>query len=167
MSFNNRISQALHDEHGSTVALMERLEQLIARHRRGGPPAVSDPVVSRLLSDLSAGVEGEVARHFAFEENHLFTYLREVGDVAIGEHLTSEHVAMRPLGMRIAEIAGSSVARGFEPAEWTEFCTLGQQLADQMLAHVQKEEMALLPLLEETMDAETEARLYLDYVENM
>ena len=29
-----------------------------------------------------------------------------------------------------------------------------------MLAHVQKEEMALLPLLEEGMDAETEAALY-------
>jgi hemerythrin-like domain-containing protein len=167
MSFNNRISQALHDEHGATVALMERLEQLIARHRRGGPPAVGDPAVSRLLSDLSTAVEAEVERHFAFEENHLFTYLREVGDVAIGEHLTSEHVAMRPLGVRLAAIARSSVGKGFEPAEWTEFSNLGQQLADRMLAHVQKEEMALLPLLEETMDADTEARLYQDYVENM
>jgi hypothetical protein len=35
-----------------------------------------------------------------------------------------------------------------------------------MLAHVQKEEMALLPLLEENMDAEAEARLYQEYVEN-
>jgi hypothetical protein len=35
-----------------------------------------------------------------------------------------------------------------------------------LLAHVQKEEMALLPLLEESMDAETEARLYEQYVEN-
>jgi hemerythrin-like domain-containing protein len=167
MSFTNRISQALHDEHGATVALMERLEQLIARYRRGGLPAVGDPAVSRLLSDLSTGVEDEVERHFAFEEDHLFTYLREVGDVAIGEHLTSEHVTMRPLGQRLAAIARTSVGKGFEPAEWAEFGTLGQQLADQMLAHVQKEEMALLPLLEETMDAETEARLYVDYVENM
>jgi len=31
---------------------------------------------------------------------------------------------------------------------------------------VQKEEMALLPLLEESMDAQTEARLYETYVEN-
>jgi hypothetical protein len=36
-----------------------------------------------------------------------------------------------------------------------------------MLAHVQKEEMALLPLLDEAMDAESEARLYENYVENI
>ena len=35
-----------------------------------------------------------------------------------------------------------------------------------MLTHVQKEEMALLPLINETMDADTEARLYVEYVEN-
>ena len=43
---------------------------------------------------------------------------------------------------------------------------LGQELSDLMLAHVQKEEMALLPVIEENMDAETEARLYQEYVEN-
>jgi hypothetical protein len=36
-----------------------------------------------------------------------------------------------------------------------------------MLAHVQKEEMALLPLLDEVMDADSEARLYENYVENI
>jgi hypothetical protein len=30
MSFTNRISQTLHEEHRATIALMERLEQLIA-----------------------------------------------------------------------------------------------------------------------------------------
>jgi len=30
---------------------------------------------------------------------------------------------------------------------------------------VQKEEMALLPVIQENMDAETEARLYQEYVE--
>ena len=35
-----------------------------------------------------------------------------------------------------------------------------------MLTHVQKEEMALLPLIEESMDVETEERLYEDYVAN-
>jgi hypothetical protein len=43
---------------------------------------------------------------------------------------------------------------------------LGQELSDRMLAHVQKEEMALLPVIEENMDAETEAQLYQQYVEN-
>ncbi|HXX09811.1 MAG TPA: hemerythrin domain-containing protein [Pseudolabrys sp.] len=167
MSFTNRISQTLHDEHGATVALMERLEQLLARGRRGGPPDKSDSNVARLLSDLSAGVESEVERHFAFEEDHLFTYLEAMGDAGIGEHLTSEHEAMRPLGKRVAALARAALANGFTPAEWEEFTRLGQELGDLMLAHVQKEEMALLPVIEDNMDSETEARLYQEYVENV
>jgi hemerythrin-like domain-containing protein len=167
MSFTNRISQTLHDEHGATVALMERLEQLLARGRRGDPPDTGDSSVARLLSDLSTAVEAEVERHFAFEENHLFTYLESMGDAGIGVHLTSEHEVMRPLGVRLAAIARAAAVKGFAPAEWEEFKRLGQELSDRMLAHVQKEEMALLPVIEETMDAETEARLYQEYVENM
>jgi iron-sulfur cluster repair protein YtfE (RIC family) len=74
---------------------------------------------------------------------------------------------MRPLGVRVAAIARIAMAKGFAPAEWEEFARLGQELSDRMLAHVQKEEMALLPLLEENMDSETEARLYQEYVENV
>ena len=167
MGFTNRISQTLHDEHGATVALMERLEQLLARGRRGSPPDKSDSNVARLLSDLAASIESEVERHFAFEEEHLFTYLEAMGDAGIGEHLTSEHQAMRPLGKRVAALARAAMANGFTPAEWDEFTRLGQELGDLMLAHVQKEEMALLPVIEDNMDPETEARLYQDYVENV
>jgi hypothetical protein len=35
-----------------------------------------------------------------------------------------------------------------------------------MLAHIQKEEMALLPLLDEMLDSEADTRLYQDYAEN-
>lgn len=166
MSYTNRISQTLHEEHGATVALMERLEQMLARGKRGGPPNIADSNVVRLLSDLSAGMEAEIERHFAFEENHIFTYLEEIGDAGIGEHLTSEHAAMRPVGMRVAEIARAAAANGFTATEWEEFTRLARDLSDRMLAHVQKEEMALLPVIEENMDPETEARLYQEYVDN-
>jgi len=166
MSFANRISQTLHDEHRATIALMERLEQLLARHRRGGPPATGDRAVAQLMADLSTGVEAEVERHFAFEEGSLFPYLDAIGDEAIGAHLTDEHNAIRPIGVKLAKLARNAAAPGFDPATWEEFRRLGLELCDRMLAHVQKEEMALLPLLEEGMDAETEARLYQEYVEN-
>jgi hemerythrin-like domain-containing protein len=165
MSYTNRISQTLHDEHGATVALMERLEQMLARGRRG-PPEKADGNVARLLSDLSAGMEAEIERHFAFEEEHIFTYLEAIGDVDIGEHLTDEHAAIRPIGTRVAEIARAAATDGFSPVEWEEFARLASDLCDRMLAHVQKEEMALLPVIEENMDPETEERLYQEYVEN-
>lgn len=165
MSYTNRISQTLHEEHGATVALMERLEQMLARGRRG-PPDRADGNVARLLSELAAGMEAEIERHFAFEEEHIFTYLEAVGDTGIGEHLTGEHAAMRPIGKRVAEMARAAAANGFTPAEWEEFKPLARDLGDLMLAHVQKEEMALLPVIEENMDAETEERLYQAYVEH-
>lgn len=166
MSFANRISQTLHDEHDTTVALMERLEQMLARWRHGGPPDKADGGIARLLSDLSTGLAAEVERHFAFEEDHIFTYLKALGDAEIGEHLADEHAAIRPIGMRVAAMARAAAINGFAPAEWEEFTRLGQELSERLLAHVQKEEMALLPVIEENMDSETEARLYQEYVEN-
>jgi hemerythrin-like domain-containing protein len=167
MSLGNRISQTLHEEHRATIALMERLEQLLARYRRGSVPPAGDRTVVQLLTDLSTGVEAEVDRHFTFEETHLFGYLEAMGDSAIGAHLTDEHNAMRPLGREVARLARDAAANGFALPDWEKFRRLGQELCDRMLAHVQKEEMALLPLLDEGMDADTEARLYQEYVETV
>lgn len=165
MSFTNRISQALHEEHRVTVALMERLEQLVARHRRGGPPDFRDSAIVGLLSDLSTSLEHEVQRHFAFEEDCLFTYLSAIGDDAIGAHLTDEHAVMRPLGVRVTKLAVGAMTTGFDGPRWQEFCRVSQDLCERLLAHVEKEEMALLPLIEESMDPETEARLVQEYLE--
>jgi hemerythrin-like domain-containing protein len=165
MSFTNRISQLLHDEHRATVALVERLEELMARHRRA-PPSAGDPAVARLLADLSSAVDSEVQRHFAFEEERLFAFLNKMGDDAISAHLTEEHNAIRPLGMRMSALSRHAATDGFAADSWSEFQRLGGELCERMLAHVQKEEMALLPLLEEMMDPDTEASLYQEYTGN-
>ena len=165
MSFTNGVSKALHEEHRATIALMERLEQFIARHRRYGTPDAGDAGAARLLSDLATSMENEVQRHFAFEEDRLFTYLNTIGDDAIGVHLTDEHAVLRPIGARLARLAREAAATGFDAAKWAEFHQTGQELCERLRAHVQKEEMALLPLIEESMDAETEAQLLKEYRE--
>ncbi len=162
MSFTNRIAQGLHDEHRATIALMERLEQLLTRYRRS-PQGKDDVAVEQLLSDLTTGIEGEVERHFAFEEDRLFTYLDSMGDEAIGAHLTQEHAAIRPLGTQIVKLARQARDGGFDEVAWGEFRRVGQELSERLLAHVQKEEMALLPVLEEGMNAETEMALFEEY----
>jgi len=165
MSFVNRICRALHEEHDTTVALMQRLEQLIARQRRGALPDTGDVAVAKLFADLSIGLAAELERHFAFEEDRLFPYLAAIGEEPIGAHLTEEHAVIRPIGVRVASLARAAATAGFDEAQWQEFCRLGQDLCDRLLAHVQKEEMALLPLLEDSMDADTEARLAEEYLE--
>lgn len=160
--FSNRISQTLHDEHCATVALMEGLDKLIGSHRRSIPDA-ADAAVRRFLGDLARDIASDIDRHFAFEEGSLFTYLEAMGDGAIGEHLTSEHEAMRPLGRQLVGLAKGAIERGFDQATWDEFRRAGQELCDRMLAHVQKEEMALLPILEDVLDGDTEAQLFEKY----
>ena len=167
MSFANRINQKLHDEHCATVSLMTRLEQLIARHRRDNPPDTNDSKVTQLLSDLSTSIESEIQHHFAFEESHLFTYLDAIGDGEIGQHLTDEHNSILPIGLKVAKLARAAATQRFDESMWNEFRSFAQELCERLLSHVQKEEMALLPLLEANMDADTDARFFQEYVENV
>ena len=161
MSFANRVNQTLHDEHSATTALVQRLQRVITRYRHS-LLSDDDPAIAQLLTDLSSGA-AEVERHFAFEEQALFPYLDALGEMAIGVHLTAEHVALRALWVRLAGLARELAAQDLDEAKWTEFRRVGGELCEPMLAHVQKEEMALLPLLEEYMDAPTEVRLYQEY----
>lgn len=163
--FTNRICQTLHQEHMANVALLDRVERLMAVQRRT-PPNIADPAVTQLLSELATGAAAEVERHFDFEERGLFVYLDSIGEGPIGAHLTEEHAILRPLISRLAAMARDGMGRGFDETTWNEFRRLGGEACERMPAHIQKEEMALLPLIEDSMDAETEARLCQDYLEN-
>jgi hemerythrin-like domain-containing protein len=162
--FANRISQTLHDEHRATIALMERLERAIVRRQ---PISTSDPEGARLLRDLAVAIEADTLRHFDFEESRLFTRFDSVGDQLIGDHLTEEHAAMRPLGERLISLARAASAGSFDTDGWKEFSRIGAEFVQRMVVHVQKEEMALLPLLDETMDSETEMELFEAYSGNV
>lgn len=164
MSFRNRVCQTLHDEHFATIALMQRLEQTLAQYRNTVPDA-HDQTIAKLMSDLAVGVESELARHFAFEEDELFSYLSAAGEEVLSAHLSEEHAVIRPLGAALVKLIGAVRAQGFDAGRWDEFRRLGREFSERLVAHAQKEEMALLPLLDETMEAESEAQLYERYVE--
>lgn len=166
MNFQNRVCQKLHDEHAAVIALMERLAQAVARQRDAVPDA-KEPMLARLLNDLAAELPGEVERHFAFEEAELFPYLGEAGNEGIGAHLTYEHGIIRPIGAALVKLIGDVRAHGFDAARWAEFRRLSQQLYDCLVPHARKEDMALLPMLDDLMDSEKEMQLYEKYVENM
>jgi hemerythrin-like domain-containing protein len=166
MNFNNRVCQKLHEEHAAVIALMERLAQTVVRHQ-DSIPDVKNQMVAKLLSDLSAELPGEVERHFSFEEAELFSYLGESGNQDIGAHLTYEHGIIRPIGAAVVKLIGDVRAQGFDAARWAEFRRLGQQLNDCLVPHARKEDMALLPMLDDLMDSEKEMQLYEKYVEHM
>ncbi len=165
MSFSRRTAQLLHEDHQATVVVIESLDQLLAKSRKKVPDT-SDPSVLKTLQAAGSAIEEEVSVHFAFEENELFPRLEEMGDVAIGVHLREEHRALLPLGKSVAEMARAALENGFTDETWTKFRTVAAELIERMFAHIQKEEMALLPTLDDLLDAETDMELSTAYAEN-
>lgn len=164
MDFSRRVAQLLHEEHLATIVTIEALEGLIARTRRNIPDVKEDGV-KRILRRATDTIELEVGNHFTFEENELFTRLADMGDVGIGEHLSEEHRAILPLAGQVAGLAREALNAGFNADSWAQFRTLGGELIERMLAHIQKEEMALLPMLEELLDPDTDMELSESYAQ--
>lgn len=142
MEFNRHISRRLHEEHVATLALWGRLESALAAGRHD----------AALLKSAAASLERELDRHFRFEEAELFPRLAEAGEGDIGELLREEHETIRTAGLRfIALVRGNGNEK--------EIRTLGLELAERLVNHVQKEEMALLPALDDFIDEETDHEL--------
>lgn len=165
MDFTHRVPQMLHDEHMATIALLERVEAL-ASSRRSTPPDPAAPGFASLLREFTAMIEGEVTTHFAFEENVLFPLLAGRGETDIGELLREEHDVLRELGVRLVTLARCGAAEGFSAEAWREFRSLAAELSERMLSHVQKEEMALLPVVDDAVDPDTDAVLATDYAQS-
>jgi hemerythrin-like domain-containing protein len=142
MEFARRISRRLHEEHDATLALWGRLESALAAGRHD----------AALLKSAAAALAHELDRHFRFEEEELFPRLAQAGEGDIGELLREEHEVIRAAGTRFIALVKNG---SFE----NETKILGLELAERLVGHVQKEEMALLPALEDFIDEETDHEL--------
>lgn len=162
MQFSRRTAQLLHEDHQATLIMIEQLEDLIARAKRNLPD-INDTATRKTLEHAATAVEQEVRDHFAFEEEELFTRLADMGDAEIGEHLREEHHAILPVGEQVASLARTALDSGFSDQSWPQFKAHAGELIERLLAHIQKEEMALLPMLEELLDPQTDFELSENY----
>ncbi len=160
--FSRRMAQLLHEDHQETIRVIEGLDDLLARARRG-PPDTADPRTRRALEEAAGAIHDEVGRHFAFEEDELFPLLEEMGDVAIGTHLRGEHAALLPLGAEVSRLAAAALEEGFTADGWRRFRDAAGELVERMMMHVQKEEMALLPALDDLLDDAADMELSARY----
>lgn len=119
--------------------------------------------MAAFLRELARAVELELGPHFAFEESHLFPFLAEAGAEEMAVLLTQEHAELLPRARRLAELARQGLGHTLDPARWAEFQAVGAALAGPLAAHVEKEEMGMLPALEAALDAETDGRFAMEY----
>lgn len=157
------VTRALHDDHMTTAGVLERLEAFLGRHPLSDPPSMANADVAKLLKDLSRIIEAELGPHFAFEEECLFPRLAEGGYGEMGAFLEEEHRAILPRARHLAACARLMGSEGFTLDAWAEFHTTGAELIERLVSHIQKEEMGLLPALEDMLDEEADSALALEF----
>ena len=141
-----QVSRRLHEEHQATLALWTRLETSLAAGKAD----------ATLMRSAAASLGEEIGRHFAFEETALFPRLAAAGEGDIAELLSEEHEAIRAAGRRFIALVKEN------PADAT-LKALALELAERLVSHVQKEEMSMLPALDDLLDDETDGALALQY----
>ena len=134
--------RALHDEHRATLALYGRLEQALATRDRDAVAKLA-PAMVRHLSE-------EIGRHLDFEEAELFP------------RLADEHAAIREVAAEALPLF-ETVRQGADPFAQTRMRMVALELVERQIAHIQKESMALLPMLDDLLDDDADRELSFAY----
>ena len=163
MEFSRSVNRMLHDEHMAVIALLGRFGSYLRNQGPDTPPDMNDGSTDAMLRNIASAIDGELATHYAFEEAELFPFLDDAGEGELPAALIEEHEFILPVGRRISALARSAGAEGFSAESWAEFHRLGNLLVHDLTAHAEKEEMGLLPVLEEMLDPELDAKLAGDY----
>ncbi len=154
MDFASQTGRTLHDEHRASLALLGRAEGALT----GG---ATGPDAAATAKDLAHHLRQEVDRHFGFEEASLFPRLAEAGEADIAELLAEEHDSIRAVADELLPML-QAVAEG-RPGDARVLTRSVVELIERQVAHIQKESMALLPLLDDLLDEETDRALAFEY----
>jgi hemerythrin-like domain-containing protein len=161
MNFRRQVNHALDEEHRATLGLLARVEQAFVRIPRSG--SARDPELSRLAALLASHIETDIVRHFDFEERELFPRLEAAGEGDIVGLLMEEHGAIRDVTAELLPLARAAGAGTLEAAGWEALKRGALEMVERLSAHIHKETMALLPMLDDLLDDDTDRELALLY----
>jgi len=159
------LGRMLHEEHLRTLEVMNRLETRLVGEGGRRPLDAAVDEDRRMLRDLTAVVDNDVDRHFAFEETVLFPLLAEAGAEDMTRLLTQEHAAMRPISTQLRGLAQGAMDEAFDAGAWDEFRILAIELVERVMFHIQKEEMGLVHGLPHFLDPDIDRDLATRYAE--
>lgn len=155
MNYMRQVSRLLDDEHRSSIALLDRVGHALAAGDAGALQALAAPLQRQL--------EHEIDHHFQFEETELFPRLAEAGDGDLAALLTEEHETLRTVAIELQPLAAGLLAGTLTPAQRALLQRVASELVERQVAHIQKETMALLPMLDDLLDDETDRQLAFTY----
>jgi len=156
MAFLRQVSQALDTEHRSLLDLLGRFERALSRGAR-------DAEFAQLATAFCRLAEQDTGRHFDFEEQELFTRLTDAGEGDIADLLRSEHDAIREVAAEVLPLARAAAAATLDAKGLEQLRRGAYEMVERQVSHIQKETMALLPMLDDLLDDETDRQLSLVY----
>jgi hemerythrin-like domain-containing protein len=157
MHFQRQVSRTLHGEHLNMMGLLGRLEHALSRAPR------YDPALAGLLGQFARALEEDVDRHFRFEEGSLFPRMADNGDGDMAALLAEEHEAIREVAAELLPLARAAGTGAIDEPGWAALRVSAMELIERQVAHIQKETMALLPLLDDLLDEESDRDLAFAY----
>jgi hemerythrin-like domain-containing protein len=157
MNFSRQVSRMLDDEHRANLDLLGKIELALRRSKR------RDPATTALFGQLSRLLEHDVERHFTFEEESLFPRMIQAGDGGMAELLTEEHAAIREVAAELRPLANAALAGSIDDDAWDTLERIALEMVERQVSHIQKETMALLPLLDDLLDEDTDRDLAFAY----
>jgi iron-sulfur cluster repair protein YtfE (RIC family) len=160
MDFQRQTSKRLYEEHAATLQLLARVERVFTGRAGAYPPMADDPEWPAFARALLSAIEVEVARHFEFEERDLFPRLEEAGDGDLAALFNEEHATIRAVAQPLSGLLRQALADGLAPQQWQTLKTLALEFSERLGSHAQKEDGALLPVLDNLLDEETVRELF-------
>jgi hemerythrin-like domain-containing protein len=157
MNFSGQVSRVLDEEHRSNLDLLGRIEQALGR------AAQRDPALGGLIGQFARALEHDIERHFRFEEESLFPLMEDAGDGDMAALMLEEHDAIREVAAELLPLARAAVDGSIDDAGWSALRRNALEMVERQVAHIQKETMALLPLLDDLLDEETDRNLAFVY----
>ncbi len=162
-TISSKVGQLLHQDHVQAIALLQKLEEFLIGQTSKRPPDTKNDVIVKLLNDVATIIDDEITRHFGFEEEHLFPTLAEAGETGMTAFLAHEHGMIRPVAQELGALARVALADGFTPDSWKQFHSLGLEMVEREIFHIQKEEMGLLSAISALLDPMTDAELAMKF----
>jgi hemerythrin-like domain-containing protein len=159
MNFSRQVSRTLDEEHRNNLELLGKVEQALARATK------PDAGLDGLLRQFAQALDHDIDRHFRFEEESLFPRMEEAGDGDMAALLVEEHETIREVAAELLPLARAAAEGTIDSEGWSALRRNALEMVERQVAHIQKETVALLPLLDDLLDDDTDRDLAFAYAE--
>ncbi len=157
MSFTSQVGRTLDEEHRNNLALLDKVEQALRRANHAETP------LRDLMAQFARAMEHDIERHFRFEEESLFPLMRDAGDGDMADLMVEEHAVIREIANDLLPLARAAAAGPIADTQWAALKQNSLEMIERQVTHIQKETMALLPMLDDMLDEEADRTLTVSY----